>query len=77
MIHYVVIATAKRGALKVHEPLDADGQASAWAAYRLDMTVPLERVVWNKGFGPKIPVKGCRPSPQTDRLMELATKARA
>jgi hypothetical protein len=68
-IRYVVIATAARGAIEPHEPLDDDGQMSAWAAYRLDMTAPMERVIWDR------PLPAAREKQRRiDRVMQLARK---
>lgn len=48
MVRWVVIATTRRGAVTPAEPLEQDGQDAACSTYRLDMSAPLESVVWNQ-----------------------------
>jgi hypothetical protein len=76
MTRYVVIATVKRGRLLKFEPLDADGQDSARAAWRLDISAPLERIPWWRVFSEKDERKPVSAEKVRDveRMLDLARK---
>jgi hypothetical protein len=76
MKRFVVVATAKRGALSQYEPLDEDGQAAALSRIELEMESRGERVVWKKDCVPeKLLERSKEPRQRVQRMMGLSRAA--